>query len=68
MLACHVYSLKKELNLQDKVLKIKLIKEALNKRECEEFETSLQYKLKLSVYKELTCGLGIFETCKGTLF
>ena len=34
----HVNSLKKELNLQDKALKSKLIKEALDKTELEEFE------------------------------
>ena len=34
----YVNSLKKELNLQDKVLELKLIEEALDKKACEEFE------------------------------
>ena len=55
----HVNSLKKELNLQDKVLKTKLIKEALDKRECEEFEMALQHKLKWCVYKELKRRVGL---------
>ena len=57
----HVDSLRKELNLQDKILEIKLIKEALNKRECEELEMALQHKSKLHVYKELKCGFGFEE-------
>ena len=64
MLACHVNSLKKELNLQDKILEIKLIKEALDKRECEEFEMALQHKSKLHVYKELKCVDGLGEYLK----
>ena len=60
----HVNSLKKELNLQDKILEIKLIKEALDKRECEEFEMALQHKSKLHVYKELKCGVGFEENLK----
>ena len=64
MLACPCYSLKKELNLQDKALELKLIKEALDKRECEEFEMVLQHKPKLRVYKELKCGVGFEEYLK----
>ena len=60
----HVNSLKKELNLQDKVLEIKLIKEALDKRECEKFEMALQHKLKLRVYKELKHEVGFEEYSK----
>ena len=37
------------------------IKEALGKRECEEFEIALQHKSKLRVYKELKRGVGIEE-------
>ena len=48
----HVNSLRKELNLQDKILDIKLIKEAIDKRECEEFQMDLQHKSKLRVYNE----------------
>ena len=57
----HVNSLKKELNLQDEVLESKLIKEALDKRDVEEFEMALQYKSKLRVYKELKRGVGFEE-------
>ena len=42
-------------------MEIKLIKEALDKRECEEFEMTLQHNSKLCVYKELKCGVGIGE-------
>ena len=51
----------KELYLQDEVLESKLIKEALGKRECEEFEMALQHKSKLCVYKELKRGVGFEE-------
>ena len=60
----HVNCLKKELILQDKVLKTKLIKEALDKRECEKFEMALQHKSKLRVYKELKGGVGFGEYLK----
>ena len=36
-----VNSLTKELNLQDKALEVKLVKEVLAKRKCDEFETAL---------------------------
>ena len=49
----HVNFLNKKLNFQDKILEIKLIEEALDKRECEEFEMALQHKSKLCVYKKL---------------
>ena len=42
-----VNSLKKGLNDKDKVLEIKIIKQALDKRECVEFEIALQHKSKL---------------------
>ena len=64
MLACHVNSLRKELNLQDKILEIKLIKEALERRECEEFEMALGHNYKLRVYKELKRGVGFEEYLK----
>ena len=51
-------SLKKELDLQDKVLYMKLIKKALGIRECEEFEMALQHKSKLQVYRELKWEVG----------
>ena len=60
----HINSLKKELNLQDKVLEIKQVKEALVKRECEEFEMALKHKSKLRVYKELKRGVGCEEYLK----
>ena len=48
-----VDSLKKELDLQDEALNVKLIRKALNRRECEEFEVALQHKFKLCLYREL---------------
>ena len=57
----HVNYLQKELNLQDKVLESKLIKEALDKRECEDIETALQQKSEFHVCKELNCGVGFEE-------
>ena len=60
----HVNSLKKELDLQDKILKIKPIKEALERRECEEFEMALRHKSKLRVYKELKRGVGFEDYLK----
>ena len=48
---------KRNLYLQDKILEIKLIKEALDKRKCEEFEIVLKHKWKLRVYKELKSGI-----------
>ena len=54
--------MKTELNLQNKVLEIKPIKDALDKRECEEFETALQHNL--CVYKKLKCGVGFEEHLK----
>ena len=45
-------------------MEIKLIKEALNKRECEEFEMPLQHKSKLHVYKELKGEVGFEEYLK----
>ena len=47
----------KDLDPQDKDLAVKLIREAINERECGQFETTLQYtctcKSKLQVYREL---------------
>ena len=60
----HVKSLKKELTLQNEVVELKLIKETLDKRECEEFEMDLQHKLKLHVYKELKRGVGFEDYLK----
>ena len=57
----HVNSLRKELDLQDKILERKLIKEALDRRVCEEFELALRHKSKLHVYKELKRGVGFEE-------
>ena len=54
----------KKLNLQDKILERKLIKEALAKRECEKFEMALGHKSKLHVYKELKRGVGFEEYLK----
>ena len=39
--------LMKDLDLQDRELAIKIIREAIDKRECRQFETTLQYKSKL---------------------
>ena len=55
----NVNSLTKELNLQDKILRIKLIKEALDEHECEEFEMAIQHKFKSHVYMELKCVVGL---------
>ena len=55
----HVNSLKRELTLQQKVLELKLIKEALDKRDCEEFVMALQHKSKLRVYNQLKHGVGL---------
>ena len=52
---------KKEFGLQDQVLDIKLIKKALDKRECEEFEMALQHKSKLRVYRELKHEIGFVK-------
>ena len=41
----------KELDLQDKVLYVKVIKEALKKWECEEFQEIMQHNYKLRIYK-----------------
>ena len=38
---------------------VKLIKENLDNKVCEEFEMVLQHKSKLHVYKELKVGLGM---------
>ena len=56
--------LRKELNLQDKILEIKLIKGALNRRECEEVEMALRDKSKLRVYKESKLRVGFEEYLK----
>ena len=56
-----VQSLRKELNLPDKALEVKQIKEALYKRECEEFEIALQHKSKLRLYRELRREDGLEE-------
>ena len=57
----HVNYLRKELDLQVFILERKLIKEALDRRECEEFEMALRHKSKLRVYKELKRGVGFEE-------
>ena len=53
--------MKKELNLQDKTLEIKQIKEALNERV---FEAALQHESKLHVCKELKRVVGLEEYSK----
>ena len=53
--------LRKELDLQDKMLGRKLIKEALDRRECEELEMALRHKSRLPVYKELKRGVRFEE-------
>ena len=45
-------------------MEIRLIKEALDKSECEEFEMALQHKWKLCVHKELKRGVGFEEYLK----
>ena len=45
-------------------MEIKLIKEALDKHECEEFEVALQHKSQLRVFKELKSGVGFEEYLK----
>ena len=54
-------ALKKELDLQDKVLNVKLVLKALDKRECEEFEKALQHKSKLHIYREVKREIGFEE-------
>ena len=46
-LACPGGFIKEELDIQDKIWEIKLIKSPLDERECEEFEMALQHKSKL---------------------
>ena len=48
-----VDSLRKELDLQDTVLDVELIRKAIDKRECEDFEVYLQQKSKLRLYRKL---------------
>ena len=55
-------SLKKELDLQDKVLDVRIVLKALDKRECEEFEMAMQRKSKLHIYSELNSRLGLRST------
>ena len=43
----------KHLDLQDKELAVKPTREAIDNRKCGKFETALQHKSKLRVYKEL---------------
>ena len=43
----------KHLDLHNKELAIKIIREAINKRECGQFETALQHESKLRMYREL---------------
>ena len=52
-MVAQVDSLKKELDLQDKVLDVRIIKEALIKREYDEFQMAMQHKSKLYIYQEL---------------
>ena len=52
-------------------MEIKLIKEALDRRESEEFVMALNHKSKLRVNKELKRGVGfegVPKICKGTPF
>ena len=53
--------MKKELNVQDKVLESNRILEILDKKDFEEFKMALQHKSKLGVYKELKRGVGFEE-------
>ena len=56
--------LRKELDLQDQVLRIKVIKKVLDKRECKEFEMAIQHKSKLRVYRALKQEIGFEEYLK----
>ena len=56
-----VNSLKKELDIQIKTLNLKIIKEVLTKRECEEFEMCIEHKSKLRVYREVKREIGFEE-------
>ena len=56
-----VNSLKKELDLHDEALNVKLIRKALDRREHEEFEVTLQQKSKLCYYRELNLEVGSEE-------
>ena len=64
MLAWLCYFLKKQLTIHDKVLELKLIKEALNKIDCMELEKALQHESKLHVYKDLKRGIGLEKHLK----
>ena len=48
-----VNSLKKEFNLQDKVLDVQLFKKALDKREREEYEIALKHKSTFRIHRWL---------------
>ena len=56
-----VDTLKKELDLQDKVLDVKGCRKPLDKRQWEEFELALQCKSKLCFYRELKQDVGFEE-------
>ena len=65
-----VGSLKKELDLQDKALNVKLLRKALDRREHEEFKVVLQHKSKLHLYRKLKWEKGpeeYLEFVKGAL-
>ena len=46
------------MGLQDEVLDTKIIKKALDKRECEEFEMALHHKSKLQLYTNFKQNIG----------
>ena len=55
----HVNSLRKELNRQGKILEMKVIKVAFDRKECKKFEMALGHKFNFYVHKELKCGVGL---------
>ena len=77
-LACPGGVFKERIGPPRPILNIKLIKKALDKRKCEEFEMALQHKSKLRVCKELKweigfeeyleCVKGVLRMCKGSTF
>ena len=56
-----IESLKKELELQNKVLHVKQIHNVIESKQFKEFEMGLKHKSKLCIYKELKREVGFEE-------
>ena len=57
----YVESLKKELDLEDGIVRAKHIHKAIESRELRELETGLQHKSKLRLYRDLKKEVGFEE-------